>query len=174
MRVFKISRQSIDAFFAKEVMAAPTTRIDFGGSSEAFKAYGIRYSEKYGEGQGFAWTARRQPGRYVSTLKGLVVVPTAPARDDAGIRLHLPPGKRYRLVVSMVTAAHGQVVRASLNGSPKLAELAFDTGDARELVVDVPPKVLDPSGLQVLRLDIGAATEGGLGIALRTLEVTAE
>src|SRR5206468_1698332 len=99
-RVFKMDRQHIFDFFTKQIMSAPTTFVDFGEpTSNAYKAYGIRYSEKYGSAQGFAWTERRQPGRYVSTLKGLVVVPTAPPRDDAALRLFLPAGKRYRIVV---------------------------------------------------------------------------
>lgn len=174
-RVFKIDRKHIFDFFSKQIMGAPTMLVDFGEpSSIAYKAYGIRYSEKYGGGQGFAWTERRQPGRYVSTLKGLVVVPTAPPRDDAAVRLFMPPGKRYRIVVSLLSAVDKQVVSASINESPTLGELAIDTGEPKELAFDVPSESLDPSGLQMLRLQISKASDAGVGVALRTLRVTAE
>jgi hypothetical protein len=174
-QVFRLDRHRIFDFFAKQVMASPTTFVDFGlQSSDAFKVYGIRYSEKYGAGQGFAWTERRQPGRYMFTLKGLVVVPTAAPRDDAALRLFMPAGRRYRVVVSLLAAVNGQVVAASINASPELARLALDTGDPKELTVDVPPEALDPSGLQTLRLQMTKASDAGVGVALRTLRVTAE
>ncbi len=174
-RVFRIERQRIFDFLARDVMAAPTTLVDFGSpSSDAFKVYGIRYSEKYGDAQGFAWTERRQPGRYVSTLTGLRVEPTAPPRDDAAVRLYLPPGRRYRLELSLFTPVSAQVVTASINGTAKLAELTLDAGDPRDMVIEVPADALDASGLQTLRLQIAKASEGGVGVALRTLRVVPE
>lgn len=173
MRVYRMDRKTIDDFLSKKIMATPTTSIDFGDkSSESFKVYGVRYPEKYGEGQGFAWLQRRQPGRYKFTLQGLRSVPMGTPRDDAALRLAMPPGKSYRIEISAVTAVPDQILTATVNGSRELARAPIPMGDPSTVVIDVPAELLEASGLQRLRLEMSKVNAEGLGVALRTLRIT--
>jgi hypothetical protein len=174
--VWKLERQRVMDFLAKQVMLTPTTSIDFGTvAAEKFKVSGFRYPEQPlgPDKPGSVWTERRYPSRMVFTLQGLRHIPTgAPPRDDSALRLDMPPGRPYRIEIGMSSAMAAQNVSVSLNGSVKLAELSLEKASEYHVFdIDVPAEALDPSGLQVLRLDIGQANAEGLGVALAHFQI---
>lgn len=175
-QIWRIEPQRVKDLLDKKVMESPTTSIDFGSvASEDNKVYGFRYSEGSGVPgvPGHCWTERRQPARMVFTLKGLRHVPTgAPPRDDAALRLDLPPGRAYVIDVTLVSAAPHQDVVVSMNGRTKLAALHLaNAGESRDFEIDVPEGALDASGLQQLRLDVSKVNAEGLGVAVARFAV---
>ncbi len=177
-QVWRIERRRVMAFLDKKIMTTPTTAIDFGSlTSEDFKVYGFRYAERSSaDGPGFCWTERRASSRMIFTLRGLKHVPTgAPPRDDAALRLYMPPGRPYRVEVGMLSAVPAQQVAVSLNDSVKLGELTLEAaGESHDFSIDVPASALDPSGLQILRFEIARVSPDGLGVAVGRFQIIAQ